>query len=648
MRVTNDRSATNRDRSTTIVRGSSLVDAPSIAGCAVYLGSQPDPVFAMLHVPTAIPDDATGVVLCPPFGWEDMCTYRTRRAWAIALAQAGHPAIRIDLPGTNDSAGSPRDPDRLEAWTTAVADAAGWLRQHAGCRRVAGLGIGLGGMLVWLAASEGAPIDDLVLWGTTPRGHRLVREMRAGTQIHVDLRLEPAESGASDSADGPSDSQDGGLVEIFGRYMTPETVESIAQLDLPALPLEESTRRRVLLFVRSASAVDERVRRHFASAGVELSVADGDEYQAMMQYAAFAQVPEAAIANSISWLSASDGAADFALTGPSVRPVRAFRSLRLRQDGVPIRETPLTIDVGQEKLFAIVTEPAGGDPPEICAVLFNSGSDRRTGPCRLWVETARRWAAKGIPTVRIDQPGIGDAESEQSYAKLKRFYEPRIAERTRMTLDQLEALGLPGRFVLAGACSGGVWSFDAGVRDPRVAGVFAINLPFFFFTRCAVHVLHGWWVRRERRPDDSLIKVALLTGLKRAARWLLAARRALLQARFGTPDKLDRALSQLQKQGTEFLLMFRIGEPLYDLLRDEKRIERLEAMRNVQIRRIPGYDRGLRPLALQRYVSDELDAGLARVVVSERQRAIQDHAQVLSYTTATRVLRNRSTARTPA
>lgn len=636
------------DRSATIDLGSPRPDAGSVHGRAVYLGSQPDPVFAMLHLPAATPDDATGIVLCPPFGWEDMCTYRTRRAWAIALAQAGHPAIRIDLPGTNDSAGSPRDPDRLQAWTAAVADAAGWLREHAGCHRVVGLGIGLGGMLVWLAASQGAPIDDLVLWGASPRGHRLVREMRAGTQIHVDSRLELDDSEATGPLRRASESEHAGLVEMFGRFMSPETVESFARLDLIAAPLDAPARRRVLLLARSGSAVDERIRRHFESTGVELTVADGDEYGAMMQYAAFTRLPEAAIAHSLSWLSQSAGRTDLPAAAPSVRPVRAFRSLRLRQDGVAIRETPLTIDLGEEKLFAILTEPATGDAPELCAVLFNSGADRRVGPCRLWVETARRWAAKGVPTVRLDQPGVGDAESEQSYAKLNRFYEFGIADRTRTTLDQLEALGLPGRFVLAGVCSGGVWSFDAGIRDQRVAGIFAVNLPFFFFSRWAVHVLHGWWVRRERRADDPLIKVALLTGLRRSSRLLLAAHRALLRARFGLPDKLDRALRQLHEQGTELLLMFRIGEPLYDSLLYEKRVERLEAMPKVQMRRIPGYDRGLRPLALQRYVSDELDAGLARVVVAERHRAIHDLAHVSSYTAATPVRRNRSTARTPA
>ena len=64
----------------------------------------------------------------------------------------------------------------------------------------------------------------------------------------------------------------------------------------------------------------------------------------------------------------------------------------LPMDG--IRERALTIDTSTGRLFAIVTEPAGTDRSELCAVLLNAGPQRHTGPNRMWVETARRWAAR--------------------------------------------------------------------------------------------------------------------------------------------------------------------------------------------------------------------------------------------------------------
>ena len=38
-------------------------------------------------------------------------------------------------PGTGDSGGSPRDPDRIEAWTAAVGAAAAYARDGLGVRR---------------------------------------------------------------------------------------------------------------------------------------------------------------------------------------------------------------------------------------------------------------------------------------------------------------------------------------------------------------------------------------------------------------------------------------------------------------------------------------------------------------------------------
>ncbi len=155
------------------------------SGRSLYL-TPPDraPVFAVLHEPPAgTARSSTGVLLCPPFGWDELCTHRSLRAWADALAGAGHAALRLDLPGTGDSGGSPCDPDRLAAWTEAVAAAADWLRGETGGERIVAVGLGLGGMLALRALAGGAPIDDLVLWSVPARGSLLLREMRAFAQM---------------------------------------------------------------------------------------------------------------------------------------------------------------------------------------------------------------------------------------------------------------------------------------------------------------------------------------------------------------------------------------------------------------------------------------------------------------------------------
>jgi hypothetical protein len=50
-----------------------------------------------------------GVVIVPPFGWEDVCSYRPLRFMARTFAGRGIPTLRYDLPGTGDSSGDARD-----------------------------------------------------------------------------------------------------------------------------------------------------------------------------------------------------------------------------------------------------------------------------------------------------------------------------------------------------------------------------------------------------------------------------------------------------------------------------------------------------------------------------------------------------------
>jgi pimeloyl-ACP methyl ester carboxylesterase len=586
----------------------------SVQTRAVYLTTDREPVFAIAHIPAQTRAGATGVVLCPPLGWDDISTYRTRRTWADAMARAGHPAIRIDLPGTGDSAGSPQDPDRLEAWAEAVGCAAGWLREETGCGRIAGVGIGFGGMMAWLAAARGAAIDDLVLWATPTHGRRLLREIRAAALLHSDGSMEPEPQAMATLGDLGTRSGGAGLLDVAGNLTTKETVEGLARLDLTELPLAHPELRRILVFESDGAAVEQRLHDHLAATGADVTIAACEGYGAMMQDPRLARVPHVAIEYSTVWLASAGET-----TSPSAKPEssparrRALPTLELSHDGVPIRETPLTIELDSGSLFAILTEPAGGVTAEVSAVLFNVGSDRRIGPNRAWVETARRWAARGVAVVRLDQPGIGDSDGDEVYEDLAAYYEGRITERTVATLDALEARGLPPRFVLAGLCTGAYWSFQGALADRRVVGAFAINLPFFFSTWWAVHVLHALASRRRPRPEDRPATSASRLAIKWLFPVLPFVRRAC-RAMLRTPDAVDEAVNRLQDRDVELLLMFSGGEPQYDELAGDRRVERFNRLPNVRVRRIPGRDHSIRPLAVQRYVSRELDEALDRVI----------------------------------
>jgi glycosyltransferase involved in cell wall biosynthesis/dienelactone hydrolase len=585
----------------------------------VFLTTRPDPVFAMVHIPTARRGEATGVIVCPAFAGEDLCNYRIRRVWAEALAQAGHPALRLDLPGMGDSAGSPRDPDRVDAWKAALSDAARWLRDEFDCPRIAALGIGFGGMPAWLAAADGAPIDDLILWGLSTSGRRLLREVRAAGlfEIERDLELEAVIPVGSPLPEG--------VLDVAGQLMTTTTRDALSQVDLTSLELPDPGSRRVLVFQRDGVAADADVCRYFRERGADITIAPGNSYGAMMRYVEIAVVPTAEIARSVAWLADSDMLGRRpaqAPVAPAGEPVKAVGAVELDRDGTAIRETMLTAEVDAVTLRGVVTEPIDAPNAGVCVVFFAGGSDRRIGPNRLWVELARRWAAQGVTAVRIDVEGIGDADGDAGrWANKRGYYDPLQVHKTIALLDGLEARGLPPRFVLVGFCSGGYRSFQVARADPRVVGVFAIAFPFFFWSRWAVKVRHSWVGRWRRRPSDGQRKAAMIWTLRSLWRAAERVRRADVRYLRRGPDKIDRSLELLGERGTELLLLYTsISLEYRDLFRDGH-MQRISAMVNVRVERIPGPDVRFRPLALQRFVSNQLDEALARVLAAQSSLA---------------------------
>ncbi len=234
----------------------------------MYLQGSGTPFFAVLHTAVGPPRE-TAVLLCPPFGWEDMCTYRIRREWAEHLARTGHTTLRIDLPGSGDSGGTPADPGQLEAWTQAVDEAARWLRRSGHAGRVAVIGIGLGGMVSCRAALGGAPIDELVLWSVPARGRTLLRELRAFSALEVANILVAGEPPRSDPRDEGT----------RGGQRLPAERRNGAGARTPRPPARSRPPRgrvaRALLLGRDGLKVDGALLGALESAGAAVTVADG-------------------------------------------------------------------------------------------------------------------------------------------------------------------------------------------------------------------------------------------------------------------------------------------------------------------------------------------------------------------------------------
>jgi alpha-beta hydrolase superfamily lysophospholipase len=515
-------------------------------------------------------------LLCPPLGWDDVASYRVRFTWAEALAARGHTTLRFDLPGTGDSPGSPDDPRRLEAWTDAIVEASRWLRSANG-QAVAAIGIGGGGLILWNAVAKGAPMDALVLWGVPARGASYARELRAFGRLEA---LELATEVSPTAQVGPG-----------GFPFSTETLAELEGLDLAHLPFPKSPSRRVLLLERDGLPVDDRLVKLL---GTDVTVSRGDGYGEMLAEPGIARPPDAVFDLVADWLE---------LPGEET-PAQGTEA-RAEAASVPVgrgvRESPLEVEHDAQQLAGILTEPAEADQAGICAVFLNSGAIRRIGPGRMYVSLARRWAERGVPSLRLDLAGIGDSEGDAArLADVAEFYEPPFAGQISAALDTLTARLASRSFLLLGLCSGGYWAFEVALSDERVAAVAAVNpgaliwSPLLLDDRMLQPLAQS--LRRARSPKELL----------RITRVIAARLRARLARRLGG-DRLDRALDRLRARRTSVLLLFAEAEPqLWELERDGQ-LARRGRWPTLKVEHIAGRDHTLRPPPMQAQAHSALD-----------------------------------------
>lgn len=609
----------------------------------LYLPGDPDPVFALFHDATA-PQLDTAVLLCPPFGWEDMCSYRSRREWALQLAEHGHPTLRIDLPGSGDSGGSPRDPARLEAWTGAIELASRWLLARDSISRVAAVGIGLGGMLALRATELGAPIDELVLWAVPSRGRRLVREMRAFSQLE-DSQLDGAIVGVESPAGAPdrSTAMEDGSLAVAGYLLSAETVSALEALQLGADTAAASP-SRVLLLDRDGRAVDERLRTSLQEGGAEVTVAGGEGYARMMMAEPQDAVPASGVFEEVAtWLAQIAGAAipDTSSPGPDGVAADAANA-ELTVAGVRLRETPLSFGHAFGDPFGVLTEPLEGNPAELCVVWLNAGPQRRTGPNRMWVELARRWAAQGVPSLRLDLAGIGDAGGDsRPLVDARSFFVPDYLEQVESALDTLQARGLPARFLLGGLCSGGYWAFQTTILDRRACAALMLNPGVLVYDGGLGHAIRStrtiWrgafkrstWKRLVRGQITYSAHVrtlrVLLSQLPLRA-WSALARRLVRRSAGSDTQQIEAAFELLDAKGARASMIFAGVEHVHVDLERQGQLARLERWPSITVEHIsaPLNLHTLRPLWLQQAVHEMLDetlrSELARLRETESSR----------------------------
>jgi len=555
----------------------------------LYLRSGGDTIAA-IYEPAAGQARDTAVLIVPPFGWDDQTSYRARRDWSLALAAEGFANLRIDLPGTGDSSGHARDEQLVHAWVRAVATAVDWLRS-AGAARIAIIALGVGGLVALQAITRGARVDALILWGMPVNGRTFVREFKAFG------RLEQSQTGEP-STDTPDHELRAG-----GHVLTAAMITDLSELESIAM-LQSSGPQRALAIGRDGSGPDGALLKALRSSGAEVTTDPGKGWGAALARPQSTS-PTALFDTVNAWL------AEAAAPAVKAMSLSGDDSALIGDPGSRVRETAVPFEGAGQQLYAIIAEPVDRQRADLTLILYNAGAIRRIGPNRMWAEAARRWAAAGIPVIRVDVEGIGDAGGDGSAYRESDdpFYTPDLVEQARAALDLAVERGFPDRFALGGLCSGGYWAFQAALADPRVRSVIMLNPRLLFFDPRS----DG---ERELRKLSRLFTPAGLRRIKlEKLSWKRAARlgRHLLRRRAGSSPGATAALELLSRRGQQIVMGFSGEEPLYEELRRQFSPDGLERF-GVHVSELPYKSHTLKPMKAQEAGHRVIDAALKRAL----------------------------------
>ena len=470
-----------------------------------------------------------GIVMCAPFGYETLCTYRGWRELAEQLAAAGTPVLRFDYPGTGDSAGD-EAPNRIVAWLASIQEGTDWLRRESGAAEIALCGLRLGATLAAEAAAQRpGSVDALILLAPVASGRMYLRELTLAAS---------AKSSTTQVSD---------WLDIAGFRLHSTDVTAIRDLDLSAALARGQTAQVLIVDVNKRPSLNAASVARLANLSIAIEQLPFTGYEAYFQHAHLSITPAELFARVVEW---------------SVAGVARGRSrgLYAAEDCLECHEgaTERTVRFGQfDSLVGLLCKPTTAVPrPDAPAVLIlNTGANHRIGNSRLAVRLARHLAAYGTTSLRIDAAGIGDSDitAASDTDRISMLYDTAAADDVHAALDVLQKHEF-SRCIVVGVCSGAHMAFQAALHDPRIVGLALANLPAFDRSQGGAPALDG-----GPPPGES----AMLRRPRMAVRRLRALADRYIAERLGLELGLDRAgawLRMLQMRGTSVLLAYSSGD----------------------------------------------------------------------------------------
>ena len=417
------------------------------------------------------------------------------------------PTLRFDWHGSGESAGEDGDPARVLAWLESLRGAIQRLRDDTGVSEIVLVGLRMGATMAALVAEEMNDIQGLALLAPVVSGKAYVREMRALAAFG----LAGIKNGLDKKQPEAAQAESNGDIEAAGFVLSARTADDLRGLDL----LQTLRRRpagRVLLMHRPDAPTDPRLAARLKELGAEVAESDIPDYGEWVCDSEWSTAPRIAFDRLVAWLR--DGARERPLQLALPAPAR------VRLPGAVEESIAL---VGRADLVATACTPSetAADADRPALLFLNTGWYARMGANRIAVTLARRYAAQGFTSLRLDLAGVGDSEaaSDTTGETGSLVYNLKSCTDVVAALDWLEARGHK-RVVVFGMCSGAYLGFQAAQRDTRIVGQVLVNPQRFEWTQ-----------------TDSIELVNRVTG--QAARHLLRdGLRAVMR-----PGKLGRLLS---------------------------------------------------------------------------------------------------------
>jgi pimeloyl-ACP methyl ester carboxylesterase len=393
---------------------------------------------------------SVAVLICSPWGHEELSLRSSLRELADKLADAGFATLRFDYPGTGDSLDASEHSCRIDDWVASAKSAAALLIELSRATHLVVLGHGLGGAIAIRAAGELENVVGLALLAGFARGAPYLKQLKVSAAMLADAAGLPAATQASEA------------LTSLGFTLPASFVADLAGIDF--LTLATAPAPAALIVGRPGDRQSSALADHLQRLGAAVERLDYDDYEELTTSPPIKTIALATFDAVTSWVRAFGGGRELAPDAPlvstdadSVLGDEGFRETRFR--------------FGPRGLFGVWCEPNG--PRRGRALLFlNCGANPHAGWRRMTVTQARALARRGLASLRIDTSGIGDSPARPDAGT--KIYSPHQIEEASAAIDWLVARGAR-EFTLVGVCSGAYQAFHTALEDRRVDDLVIVN-----------------------------------------------------------------------------------------------------------------------------------------------------------------------------